>query len=537
SMFRLVLGAAAVGGIAIAVAVLSDGPSSAESRLFSVRTDQPGVSVTEAVRNGKDLPVAGQNGGQTFFRIDNPSGAVPCANSILFTASNGQKITEAVDLCVNDWSLTIALGGGNPPAVTAASPPPSSSGTVRSATKSASSPPAAVATPPAATSSPPTPAVAPTILRAAAGTTRAVALATDDPAVTITGVFVGGQPVAIAAREDPYVQVNLAADAAGFACTRDLGLSLSDGRRLARQVDVCAANFVVVFPLVGGVQAPPLPQSLRLPATVEQLPAAPTPPVAALPPPSAAPPAAGPPATAPAMRWAFASTPTQATLAFAVPGSPDAGEFAASCQPGSGRAMIALTRTAGELGPGGKVWVTFTSGTYSHAFSATGGAVAADNLSHPVLTLLSGDPLWAALITGRTVSISIGTTPAYSLSLAGSATPVKQFLVACSPAAPQPLAAFPTPPAPTPLPPVAAGPAAAAVSFVCNDGSYISAAFGAASATVYEPNFPPLTLPEVPFTGDGRRFAAGPAQLVGQGEDIYWSRYGGPGVACQRAAG
>ena len=527
-MVRLVLGAAAVAGIAIAVAVLADGPSSAESRLFSVRADQPGVSITEAVRNGKDLPVAGENGGQTFFRIDNPSGAVPCANSILFVASNGQKITEAVDLCANDWSLTVALGGGGATASPVTPVPSASAGAPAAKT---TTPP-----PPAVTQSPPSPPASATILPAAAGTNRAVAIATDDPAVAIAGVFLNGAPVTIAARQDPYVQVNLTADANGFACNRDLGLSLSDGRRIARQVDVCAANFVVVFPLVGNVQAPPLPPSFGAPpATVQPLPAAPPAVEAGQPPADATPLADATSGTGASLQWSFTATAGQATLAFAMPGSPDAGEFAATCQPGSGRATIALTRTADELGPGGKVWVTFTSGSYSHAFSATGGAVGADNLSHPVLTLLSGDPLWAALITNRDVSIAIGTTPAYSLSLAGSAPPAKQFLVACSPAAPKPLAAFPAAPAPTPMPPAGVGPAATDVSFQCNDGSYISASFGAASATVYEPNFPPLTLPEVPYSGDGRRFVAGGAQLVGQGEDVYWSRYGGQGIACRRA--
>ncbi len=520
-MVRLVLGAVAVAGIAIAVAVLADGPSSAESRLFSVRTDQPGVSITEAVQNGKTLAVAGQNGGQTFFRIENPSGAVPCANSILFVASNGQQITEAVDLCANDWSLTVALGGGAPKAEPVPPAPAAS----------AKAPPAATA------AAPPPAATAPSILPAAAGVTRPLAVATDDPGVTIAGVFVGGQPVTIATRQDPYVQVNLAAGASGFACSRDLGLLLSDGRRIARQVDVCAANFVVVVPLVGGVVPPP-PSSFAPSADLQHAPASPPPPpagVAELPVPSAPPPTIGTPDVVTSMQWSFTSTAGQAALAFAVPGNPDAGEFAASCQPGTGRATIALGRTADELGPGGKVWVTFTSGSYSHAFSATGGDVGPDNLSHPVVTLLSGDPLWAALITGRTVAISIGTTPAYGLSLAGSSAPVKQFIAVCARSAPAPLP-FPAQPAPAPapLPSAAVGPTASDVSFACDDGSFISATFGPASATVYEPNFPPLTLPEAPFNGDGRRFAAGNAQLVGQGEDVYWSRYGGQGIACHR---
>ena len=514
--YRVVLGVAAIGGLAVVWAVASQQPSSAESRLFSVRADQPGVTIVEAMKNGADLPVAGQTGAQTFFRIDNPTGAVPCVNSIRFVGSNGKISDTAVDFCANNWDITIALGAasGDGTSVTTVTPPPAATTT--------SPPPAATSAPPATSAavSPPTPATIP----AAPGTIRPVAVATDDPSVTITGAFVGGQPAPIVDRRDPYVQINLTAGPQGITCNLDLGLMLSDGRRIARSLNACATNFVVVVSLVGGVNVPPPPEAFgQAPSTLQPLP--PSPPVVAQTPPQTSPPATPPPAG----QWAFTGgNPVTLTYADAATGAPD---LTASCQPGSSRATITLGPTADELGPSGKVFVTFTAGAYSKAYPATGGPVAADNLSHPVLTLLAGDPLWASLITERNLTVAVGRAPAYSLSLAGSAVPVKQFLAACSPVVAQPVLS--PPPQYLPAPPPASGPVTN-VLFECEDGSTLSATFGPASATVYEPDYPPVTLPEVPFNGDGRRFAAGPAQLVGEGEDVYWTRGGGPPRTCHR---
>ena len=509
---RVVFGVAAVGGIAAIWAVAAQQPSSAESRLFSVHADQPGVTIVEAMRNGADLPVAGQNGQQTFFRIENPAGAVPCVNAIRFAGSNGKISDTAVDFCANNWDVTIALGGasGTGAAVTTVTPPPAAT----------TAPPATPA--PVATSAAP-PAAAPTTMPAAPGTIRPVAIATDDSNVTITSAFIGGQAAPIVDRRDPYVQINLTAGAQGIACSLDLGLTLSDGRRIARSVNACASNFVVVVSLVGGVNVPPPPEAFQqAPAAIQSLPPAP-PALAQTPPPQQT----LPPSAEVADQWSFVGG-NPVTLAGATGGAPD---FTASCQPASGRATITLGHTADELGPGDRVFVTFTAGAYSKAYPATGSPVGADNLSYPVLTLLAGDPLWASLITERTVTIAIGRAPAYDVSLTGSSTPVKQFLAACSPVVTQPV--LTPPPQYLPVPPAATGPATN-VLFQCEDGSTLSATFGPASATVYRPDRPPVTLPEVPFNGDGRRFAAGPMQLVGEGEDVYWTRGGGPPLTCHR---
>src|SRR5947207_1700635 len=103
-MYRVIkiLAAVALTGAAFGATAVS-----AETRLFSVRTDQPGVIIIGATRNGIQLPVAGQNAGATFFRLDNPAGAVPCSNRLRFTASNDRSVDASVDLCAKNWELTV----------------------------------------------------------------------------------------------------------------------------------------------------------------------------------------------------------------------------------------------------------------------------------------------------------------------------------------------------------------------------------------------------------------------------------------------
>src|SRR5258708_31277775 len=81
----------------------------AESRLFSVRSDKPGITIDQALVNDKGLTVAGKGGGVTFFRMDNPSGAIDCHQHIAFVASSGERQESDVDLCAQNWQVTLHL--------------------------------------------------------------------------------------------------------------------------------------------------------------------------------------------------------------------------------------------------------------------------------------------------------------------------------------------------------------------------------------------------------------------------------------------
>src|SRR6476646_4949453 len=81
----------APGCAAVAALIAFTLPASADSRLFSVRADKPGATIDQAVANGQALTVAGKGGGVTFFRMDNPAGAIDCHQHFAFVASTGER--------------------------------------------------------------------------------------------------------------------------------------------------------------------------------------------------------------------------------------------------------------------------------------------------------------------------------------------------------------------------------------------------------------------------------------------------------------
>ena len=500
------VGLAAVALIGVATAT----GASAESRLFSVRTTKPGVTIVQATLDHRDLRVAGQTGNATFFRIDNPSGAVPCANRLHFVASDGSSVDAPVDLCANNWTLTVATDGQ-------ASPQP--------------------------TPSPQIPAQG-----------QPIAIATDDPNVAIAGVFISAKPVTITARRDPYVQVFLPRSASGTQCSQDLGLALSDGRRIARQVDVCRSNSIVIVALAGGGYAPPTPAF-----SASQPPVAAPPPVVAMQPAPIQPlPPAPPRPPAPAMQWFFSAPGGIATLTYATPGG-GLGGLRAVCVAHTGSATMTLGPTAPEVRAGQSVSVSLGSGAFRNSYTGIGSPRdEGDGLPHPILSVPLSDPLWAALITERSVFITVGRGAPSVISLAGSSDQVKQFLNVCMstpsggvgefrprPVLPDNGAQLMPPPSPDndmPLVPpvpgmgqsrplVPPGTVNGAINYVCDDGSSLAASFAGPTVTVMQYGAPPMTLYQAP-SREGARYVGEDGQLVGDGENVYWRRGGGGTLTC-----
>ncbi len=60
----------------------------------------------------------------------------------------------------------------------------------------------------------------------------------------------------------------------------------------------------------------------------------------------------------------------------------------------------------------------------------------------------------------------------------------------------------------------------------------LGATFRGNTAVVDEPGVPPVVLFLAGSAGDGQRYVAGRSELIGQGEDIYWTREGGPARTC-----
>ncbi len=466
-----------------AAIVLSAGVAHADSRLFSARSDQNGVTVTGATLNGKALAVAGQGGGVTFFRIDNPGGPVSCTNRIAFTGSNGLVATFDADICADGAKVTV-------PFATASAPPP-----------------AAALAVPAAPSAPAAPA-APVATARPAGV-QPVTISLDDANIGIDSVFMGGKPVAINRRVGNAVEVLVAPGADGIACSRDLGLVLSDGRRIARAVDICANDWQVSVTLLSAGGATTAATTTTAP------PPAPPP---ALPPPASAGEQA--PVSADAV-WMFSATKDNGSLAFAVPQT-DASEFTAVCAPASNQTTVALGRSAAEVQPGAAVTVTLSAGGFSQSYGATGSDVSQlSGLSNPLLKIKTDDPLWPAIIGESYLTIRIGSAAPYSLLLKGSGAKTRQFLAFCSPA--------------PPAPPVVAAPDAGGIPFACDDGSFISVIFDDASARVIVTEAGggmPMALSRV-ASSRGARYVGNGDELVGYAETITWSRGGSYPATCR----
>jgi hypothetical protein len=466
-----------IGILAAAVAVAA--PALADSRLFSVKTDTPGLTVDQALVDGKPLAVSGKGGGVTFFRLDSP-GDVPCTARVTFVASNGARQDADVALCPQNWNFAVSFAAGSSPAAAAPSPPAT-----------------------AAEAEQPPPAAAP------AAETRTITIATDDPQVGIETVFIDRQAATIVNRQGNGVEVEIAG---GGSCQRDVGLKLSDGRTIARMMDLCPQSGTVLVMLGSGSEvAGQQPSEPAQPAAPAQpgLPAQPPPP----PEEASSPVAEG--------AWSYAAADGNAILSFGVPESDD-GTFSAACRLTSGKASVDLLRPVDGLEENAPVQVTLFAGGFTKTYPAKGSPVSQmDGGSHPVFAVPASDPLWPALAREAQVVVSVGGGESFAISLKGSAGPVRQFLAACSP----------TPP---PAPVAAAPGGGRTVNYVCQGGTSLSITYGSGlrSAFIAEPGQPPVQLAGGPTGGGSARFANPPASLVGSGESIRWSRMGEPARTC-----
>ena len=486
--------------IAIAATLaLTAGQSTAlaDARIFTAKSSVPGITIEQAFRNGEQLPVVGHGDGTTLFRIDSPSTPVGCANKIEFVTSTGEHVEQLADMCALNWMVTVdvkpAAAGGNIAAPAAAPAPAAGGETI--------------------------PALPP----ADSTFAQTVTLSTDDPSVTVIAVTLDGKPVAITGREGDAVKFEIAGTDQGIVCDRTVGLTLSDGREITRNANICLNNWTVV--IAAGAGAAPQPPTAELPAPP---PASETPAPLPTQPPVVQPPVVQPPAAPnPEMVWMFSSAGTMATLVYGVPET-DESNFSASCVRGSGTMTVTvLDSSVPGVVPGSAVPITFSAGSFARSYPGIGSPMdQVVGASLPEVQISAADPLWSAMIRETTLGVAVGPTWQSTLSLAGSAGPTRQLLAACSQAAvAPPVVALPGPPAP--------GPGIVA-RFFCDNGEVITVTFNGArqTAVLNEAGAPPLVLHWDPSRNT--RYTAGPSRLVLPNDsEARWSRFGGPPLICR----
>lgn len=108
-------------------------------------------------------------------------------------------------------------------------------------------------------------------------------------------------------------------------------------------------------------------------------------------------------------------------------------DFSAQCGTQSGFAAITFQQAPVGLMEGMPITVFVSAGDFAQSYSALGSS--ANNqagVSFPEVTLEMTDPIWSAMISQSELSVAVEGMPTYSVSLDGSAAPVRLFAATCA---------------------------------------------------------------------------------------------------------
>ena len=387
---------------------------------------------------------------------------------------------------------------------------------------------------------------------------QTVTIKTDDPIVTVKEVTLDRQPVKITGMDKNAVKIEVAGGPQGVRCQRYLGVVLSNGRSIARPTNICANNGNVVVALAAAGNGPAAPVRPGTPARVVTPapaanasggkpvapdasaaagpPAGPAAPTAsgAAPPPTAMLPAPGAP-TPPEgqMVWDLVNRGERATLVYGVHEGEQTA-FEASCQRGSSQVTVALPSIETDLKPGARLSVRFSAGAFAKTYPAVGSPLSDETgQSQPQITVTANDALWQAIIGEQQLTAAALPDPPVIISLKGSAAMTRRFLAFCAPGVPA--ATVAAAPGGVAGPPPGGPPGKQfTVNYSCGDGTAFVVTFDVAHTTalVDEPGSEPMMLFRT-AARPGDHFVAGPAQLVGEGEVIRWSRGGEMARVCR----
>lgn len=119
------------------------------------------------------------------------------------------------------------------------------------------------------------------------------------------------------------------------------------------------------------------------------------------------------------------------TLTHGVPQTDD-NDFFAVCQTQSGNATIVFSQTSSITREGAYQTVRVSAGGFDQTYEAVGSSTSNQyGQSFPQAVVPMTDPLWETLIRESEIRIEIDGVPPYSVSLKGSANPVKLFVATC----------------------------------------------------------------------------------------------------------
>ncbi|WP_037546270.1 hypothetical protein [Stappia stellulata] len=414
----------------------------AETRIVSLKSTIEGVTVDSVKSGTTALKQVGRGSGILFAEAGRENKAFTCEQELTLGLSDGRSLTRTYDLCAINYVVSVSADDL------------------------------------AARGKPET-----RIQR------KLVMIQTDDD-TAIRDVAIDGAAVKVRRRSKARVFVEVAGDpdnAGQIACRRSLRLVLADGRILEDDVDICGDWKVTVdssatlargsargvrqaVPSGQGPAAPPLAGGVRRPETSLRGSAEDTPSATTRSGDTRSGSRTRTGETDALARDASETDPRslQGTLrsaeiplfedrtwyveraggeslalVYGIRETDDRG-FLATCRPGSGEIDFITQTTVDRLAPGGTASVTLSARDQTRSYTARGSSANTQSgQPDAVVSLRATDPIWTALIRGSTLSVNVEGSPAYRVSLSGSAGPVGRFREACAVPRPEAVASAP----------------------------------------------------------------------------------------------
>ena len=103
----------------------SAAPGASFSQVVTVSADDPAAIITSLTIDGEPTPVTGREGRAVQFEIQGTEQGIVCERDLGLTLGDGRTLVRKVNLCLNDWHVTVALADAD---TTVPSPPPSVAG-------------------------------------------------------------------------------------------------------------------------------------------------------------------------------------------------------------------------------------------------------------------------------------------------------------------------------------------------------------------------------------------------------------------------
>lgn len=81
------------------------------SQEITVSTDDPTATILSVKLDGDPVKITSRKGRSVVFELDGTADGITCDREIGLTLSTGREVTRKTNICLNDWTVVVALAG------------------------------------------------------------------------------------------------------------------------------------------------------------------------------------------------------------------------------------------------------------------------------------------------------------------------------------------------------------------------------------------------------------------------------------------